>query len=99
MASFDYQVLFELQPNPIKAGETITAKASFSQVVGDIRSVTLSVPHFGMTYSLKPTDEQTYGFSSIVPWGAPSGTYDVRLYATDSEGNRGPVSTCKLTIT
>lgn len=99
MASFDYQVVFELQPNPVKPGENIKGKASFSQVVGDIRSVTISVPHFGMTYSLKPKDEQTYEFSTLVPWGAPSGTYDVRLYATDSEGSRGPVSTCKLTIT
>ncbi len=98
MADFSCNINATIEPPSAKPGDTIRIKADVSDVQGEIRHVILSVPQYGMVETLKPQGDGSYSLSYTIPWEAPSTTYDLRLYATSTEGERSEPERLNFTV-
>ena len=99
MAEFKYSISGSVQPPRAKAGESVQFTAKVTDVEGDIRNVVLSVPQYGLMEYLRPRgDDGTYTLTYTIPWEAPSANYDIRLYATSTDNQRGPQEKITFTV-
>ena len=99
MGEFNYKLKVDITPSSGKPGDSVTIKAVFSDVTEQIKNVYVSVPQYGIWEMLWPTEKNTYSLSYTVPWGAPSGDYDVGVYAINAEGKRGPTANTTFNVT
>ncbi|NMB24981.1 MAG: hypothetical protein GX986_05550 [Firmicutes bacterium] len=96
---FNYKLEAELTPTTAKVGTTVTLIARIADVVGgEINTVQASLPEYGWWGSLRSVGEGTWRASESVPYGAPFGKVNLRVYAVSKDGKRGPQTTVPLTI-
>lgn len=93
METLHYQMNAQVLPSSAKRGERVQITAHLTDIVGEVKNVYLSVPQYGITETLRLQDEGTYTLSYTIPWEAPSGSYDISIYAIDQSYKRGPSST------
>lgn len=98
MGEFDYKLKVDIVPSSGRPGDSVTIKAVFSDIMGQIKNVYVSVPQYGIWEMLWPTGKNIYSLSYTIPWEAPSGNYDVRIYAINADGERGPATTVTFNI-
>lgn len=100
MAEFKYSITASVSPQRVKPGETINLTAKITDVEGDLRNVVMSVPQYGIMEYLRPRgDGETYVMTQTVPWEAPAANYELRVYATSTDNQRGPQERVTLTVT
>lgn len=96
---FHYKLEAELSPTTASVGTTVTLTARISDVTGgEISSVQASIPEYGWWGSLRNVGEGTWRTSESVPYGAPFGKVNVRVYAVSKEGKRGQQTTIPITL-
>lgn len=96
---FNYKLEAELNPTTAAVGTTVTLTARVSDIAGgEISSVQASIPEYGWWGSLRNVGENTWRASESVPYGAPFGKVNVRVYAVSKEGKRGPQTTVPITL-
>ncbi len=96
---FNYKLQAELNPTTARVGTTVTLTARISDVAGgEINTVQASIPEYGWWGSLRNAGEGTWRASESVPYGAPYGKVNLRIYAVSKDGKRGPQTTVPLTI-
>mgnify|MGYP000946549816 CR=1 FL=1 len=99
MAEFNYKLEAELSPDTAKVGTTVTLIARISDVVGgEINAVQASIPEYGWWGRLSAHGEGVWRAHETVPYGAPFGKVNLRIYAVSKEGTRGPQTTVPLNI-
>ncbi len=100
MAEFTYNISASIEPPRGKVGETVKIAATVTDVEGgDIRNVVMSVPQYGvMEYLRAAGDGDTYSANFTIPWEAPSANYDLRVYATSTDNERGPQERLTFTV-
>lgn len=98
MGEFNYKLKVDVNPTSGKPGDIVAIRVVLADVTGQIKNVYLSVPQYGIWEVLKPSSQDTYSMSYTIPWNAPSGTYDVQIYATNPDGERGPSSSITFTV-
>lgn len=93
-----YKLKADITPPSGMPGDSVTIKAVFSDITGQIKNVYVSVPQYGIWEMLQPIGDNAYSLSYTIPWGAPSGNYDVRVYAINADGERGPATSVTFNI-
>ncbi|NLJ86624.1 MAG: protein BatD [Firmicutes bacterium] len=96
---FTYKLEAELNPTTAKVGTTVTLTARITGVVGgEINSVQASIPEYGWWGTLRNVGENTWRASESVPYGAPFGKVNLRVYAVSKDSKRGPQTMVPITL-
>ncbi|NLK08976.1 MAG: hypothetical protein GX316_09825 [Firmicutes bacterium] len=96
---FTYKLEASLNPTTARVGTTVTLTATVSDVVGgEVNAVQASIPEYGWWGSLRNQGEGTWRANETVPYGAPPGRVNLRVYAVSKEGKRGPQTTVPITL-
>jgi hypothetical protein len=98
MEKFSYNIKAEIIPATAKCGDMVTVKAYLSDIEGQIKNVYVSVPQYSIWEVLKPSEDNTYTLNYTIPWMAPSGKYELNVYATSVNGQRGPSTTVTFNL-
>lgn len=97
---FNYKLQAELNPTTASVGTTVTLTARISEVTGgEVNSVQVSIPEYGWWSRLGNLGEGTWRGSESVPYGAPPGRVNIRVYAVSKDGKRGPQTTVPIVLT
>ena len=67
-------------------------------VGGEINSVQASIPEYGWWGTLRNVGENTWRASESVPYGAPFGKVNLRVYAVSKDSKRGPQTMVPITL-
>jgi hypothetical protein len=96
---FSYRLEAELNPTSATVGTAVTLTVRISDIVGgEINSVQASLPEYGWWGTLRSLGENTWRLTETVPYGAPFGKVNIRVYAVSKDGVRGPQVTVPLTL-
>lgn len=91
MDTINYSGKVSITPPAGRRGERVTLTVTFSDVVGEIKQVVMTVPGYNIYEYLTPQGNHVYSASMTIPWEAPSYTYTLNIYALGPDNNRGPV--------
>lgn len=89
MAQFSYEIKVTVVPNPVRAGSRATLRAELSDVRGEVKGVYAFFPDYGLMDAFSREKENTFVLRREVSCLTPPGTYKVRVYARDVDGNKG----------
>ena len=96
---FYYNMEAEINPTSAAVGTAVTLTVRISDITGgEISSVQASIPEYGWWSTLRSLGENTWRLTESVPYGAPFGKVNVRVYAVSKDGVRGPQTTVGLTL-
>ena len=96
---FNYKMEAEIKPTTAAVGTAGTLTVRISDITGgEISSVQASIPEYGWWSTLRSLGENTWRLTESVPYGAPFGKVNVRVYAVSKDGVRGPQTTVGLTL-
>jgi hypothetical protein len=96
---FNYKLEAELNPTTAAVGTAVTLTARISDITGgEVNSVQASIPEYGWWGTLRNLGENTWRLTESVPYGAPFGKVNIRVYAVSKDGVRGPQTTVQLTL-
>lgn len=98
MSDLSYRMDVQFTPERPAPGEQVTIDVRVEEVEGEVASVHLSVPEGAIFETLEAKEKGVYSLTRPVPYEAYPGSYEMRLYARDKEGNRGPDVTTSITI-
>ncbi|MDQ6420556.1 hypothetical protein RB620_14090 [Paenibacillus sp. LHD-117] len=96
-----YVVKADLGSNTGKRGERASLKVQFDKVQ-EGRTIDKSfvrISDYGIFDVMKKQEDGTFLWSYPIPWEAPIRTYNIDVYAIDTEGNKGPIETIKFQVT
>jgi hypothetical protein len=91
--SFVYEVNASFAQSTGKLGERATLTVEYSGVSREsaINRSMVRIANYGIFDVMKRGDEGTFTWSYLIPMEAPLGTYDIEVYATDTEGSKGKI--------
>ncbi|HHV93428.1 MAG TPA: hypothetical protein GXX47_02685 [Firmicutes bacterium] len=96
---FNYRMETEINPTTATVGTPVTLTVRISDITGgEISSVQASIPEYGWWSTLRSLGEDTWRLTETVPYGAPFGKVNIRVYAVSKDGIRGPQVSVPLTL-
>ena len=96
---FNYKMEAEINPTTAAVGTAVTLTVRISDITGgEISSVQASIPEYGWWSTLRSLGENTWRLTESVPYGAPFGKVNIRVYAVSKDGARGPQTSVGLTL-
>lgn len=93
-----YTLDVDIQPKVLKVGDSVTIMVKVENANKPIKAVYATIPEYGIWKQLTPANSGYYRGFETVPWGAPSGTYNLQVYAIDENNKKGPVKVVQVTI-
>ncbi len=88
--AFTYKVEASLNPDTARSGDKVAMRAKFTDIEGEIGNVYVSEPNYGISFRLTAQGDGLYTGTAEVPYGAPSDTYTLNVYALSKENQPGP---------
>ncbi len=76
-----------VSPDVLRAGKPVTIEATIVGDTSEVKRVVATVPEYDLTETLSHVADNVYRLNITVPWEAPSGTYNVEVYAQGAQWN------------
>lgn len=96
--ALNYKIEATVTPTQGTSGGMVKMNAALTEVEGEISAVYASVVNQGMQFRLMLQEDGTYAASTTIPWGAPSGSYTISVYAIDAERQKGPEKSLQFRV-
>lgn len=90
MSQLNYNLQVSIDPPKCKRGQTVTITVKISDLTGDVASVNLLIPKYGIIQKIPRVSPDTFSLSKAIPMLVPKGVYCGIVYAADPNGNKGP---------
>lgn len=78
-------------PETGKRGEKVSLAVTFDGLTFNPEKAVIRIPAYGLYEVLRPAGEGKFTWSYMIPSDAPLRSYEIELYALDSNGTKGPI--------
>lgn len=92
MSDFNYKMEFvELQKEGSPGGR-VKLIVKVTEATKEISRVSIAIDMYGIYSVLKKEADDLYSLDYFIPFEAPTGNYEVSIWAVDKDYNKGPVT-------
>jgi len=98
--SLIYEVDASFTPNAGRRGERATLQVEYGNIGTNavIDKSIVRISEYGIYDVMKREEDGKFSWSYPIPYEAPIQTYEIEVYAIDTEGNKGPVKIVKFAV-
>lgn len=91
MSDFSYRMEFVEKQEEGSPGGKVKLLVKVTEATSEISRVSIAIDMYGIYSPMKKEADDLYSLDYFIPYEAPTGNYEVSLWAVDKDYNKGPV--------